>query len=104
LPDEWVKHVADEFSLYAANRQLTKVDRVAVIKEQLRTDANSAPSPLVWNEMFDFPNAIVMRCEHQPFHGKATRVSRVFVKRDGQWLMAVSFQTSRQDAPVKTIE
>ncbi len=40
-----------------------------------------------------------MRCEHQPFHGKATRVSRVFTKRNGQWLMAVSFQTSRQDAP-----
>ena len=103
LPDEWVKHVADEFSLYAATRQLTKADRVAVIKEQLRSNANSAPSPLVWNEMIDFPNAIVMRCEHQPFHGKATRVSRVFVKRDGQWLMAFRFQTSRQDAPVKTI-
>ena len=53
--------------------------------------------------MLCFPNAIVMRCEHQPFHGKATRVSRVFTKRNGQWLMAVSFQTSRQDAAVKTI-
>ena len=103
LPDEWVKYVADEFSLYAATRQHTKAGRVAVIKEQLRSNANSAPSPLVWNEMIGFPNAIVMRCEHQPFHGKATRVSRVFVKRGGQWLMAVSFQTSRQDAPVKTI-
>jgi len=44
-----------------------------------------------------------MTCEHQPFHGKAARVSRVFVKRAGQWLMAVSFQTTRQDAAVKTI-
>jgi hypothetical protein len=103
LPDEWVKYVADEFSLYAATRQHTKAGRVAAIREQVRSNANSAPSPLVWNEMIDFPNAIVMRCEHQPFHGKATRVSRVFVKRGGQWLMAVSFQTSRQDAPVKTI-
>jgi len=103
LPEEWVKYVADEFSLYAATRQHTKTGRVAVIEEQRRTNANSAPSPLVWNEMIGFPNAIVMRCEHQPFHGKATRVSRVFTKRNGQWLMAVSFQTSRQDAPVKTI-
>jgi hypothetical protein len=46
---------------------------------------------------------MVMMCEHQPFHGKAARVSRVFVKRDGRWLMAISFQTTRQDAPVKTI-
>jgi hypothetical protein len=104
LPEEWVKYVADEFSLYAATRQHTKAGRVAVIQEQLRTDANSAPSPLVWAEMIGFPSAIVMRCEHQPFHGKATRVSRAFVKRDGQWLMAVSFQTSRQDAPVQTID
>jgi hypothetical protein len=103
LPEEWVKYVADEFSLYAATRQHTQAGRVAVIDEQRKTNANSAPSPLVWNEMIDFPNAIVMRCEHQPFHGKATRVSRVFTKRNGQWLMAVSFQTSRQDAPVKTI-
>jgi hypothetical protein len=103
LPDEWVKYVADEFSLYAATRQHTKAGRVAVIAEQQKANANSAPSPLMWNEMICFPNAIVMRCEHQPFHGKATRVSRVFTKRNGQWLMAVSFQTSRQDAPVKTI-
>jgi hypothetical protein len=103
LPEEWVKYVADEFSLYAATRQHTKEGRVAVIEEQRKTNPNSAPSPLVWNEMICFPNAIVMRCEHQPFHGKATRVSRVFTKRNGQWLMAVSFQTSRQDAPVKTI-
>ncbi len=103
LPEEWVKYVADEFSLYAATRQHSKAGRVAVIREQQRSNANSAPSPLVWNEMIDFPDAIVMRCEHQPFHGKATRVSRVFVKRNGQWLMAVSFQTSRQDAAIKTI-
>ena len=44
-----------------------------------------------------------MACEHQPFHGKAARVSRVFIKRDGRWLMAMSFQTTRQDAEVKTI-
>jgi hypothetical protein len=44
-----------------------------------------------------------MRCEHQPFHGKAARVSRVFVKRGGQWLMAVSYQTPRQEAEVKTL-
>jgi hypothetical protein len=45
---------------------------------------------------------MVMACEHQPFHGRAHRVNRVFVKRDEKWLMAVSFQTTRQDAPVKT--
>lgn len=76
---------------------------VTVLAEQKRSNTNSAPSPLVSARLFGFPDAMVMACEHQPFHGKTARVSRVFVKRDGQWLMAVSFQTPRQDAPVKTI-
>jgi hypothetical protein len=101
--ETWARHVADEFLVVGAARRHTKADRKAVIEEQKRTDANSAPSPLVSARLFGFPDAMVMTCEHQPFHGKAARVSRVFVKRDGQWLMAVSFQTTRQDAPIKTI-
>jgi hypothetical protein len=101
--DEWARHVADEFMVVGAARRHRKADRKAVIEEQRRTNANSASAPLVWAELFDFPHAIVMRCEHQPFHGKASRLSRVFAKRGGQWLMAVSYQTARQDAAVKTI-
>jgi hypothetical protein len=102
-PEEWARHVADEFMVVGAARRHSKADRQAVIEEQQRSNANSAPAPLVWAELIDFPDTIVMRCEHQPFHGKAARVSRVFVKRGGQWLMAVSYQTTRQDAAVKTI-
>ena len=102
-PDEWARHVADEFTVTGAARRHSKADRYAVIAEQKRTNANSAPAPLVSARLFDFKDAIVMRCQHQPFHGKANQVSRVFIKRDGRWLMAVSFQTTQQDAPVKTI-
>jgi hypothetical protein len=102
-PDEWARHVADEFMVVGAARRHGKAERKAVIAEQQKNGANSAPAPLVWAELFDFAGAIVMRCEHQPFHGKAARVSRVFVKRGGRWLMAASYQTTRQDAAVKTI-
>lgn len=102
-PDVWASHVADEFMVVGAARSHSKADRWAVVAEQRRTGANSAPPPLVTARLFGFPNAIVMCCEHQPFHGKENRVSRVFVKRDGKWLMAVSFQTTQQDAAVKTI-
>ncbi len=102
-PEVWASHVADEFMVVGAARRHSKADRKAVVAEQKRTDANSAPAPLVSARLFGFPDAMVMSCEHQPFHGKAHRVSRVFVKRDGQWLMAVSFQTTRQDAAVKSI-
>ena len=99
----WARHVADEFMVIGPTRRHSKTDRKAVIAEQKRSNTHSAPSPLVSARLFGFADAMVMTCEHQPFHGKAARVSRVFVKRDGKWLMAVSFQTTRQDAAVKTI-
>jgi hypothetical protein len=102
-PEVWAQHVADEFMVVGAARRHSKADRKAVIAEQQRTGAHSAPAPLVSARLFGFKDAMVMTCEHQPFHGKAARVSRVFVKRGGRWLMAVSFQTTRQDAEVKTI-
>jgi hypothetical protein len=102
-PEIWAQHVADEFLVVGAARRHSKADRKAVIEEQKRTNANSAPAPLVSARLFGFKDAMVMACEHQPFHGKAARVSRVFVKRGGRWLMAVSFQTTRQDAEIKTI-
>ena len=102
-PEIWAQHVADEFMVVSAARRHSKADRKAVIEEQRRTGANSAPAPLVSARLFGFKDALVMTCEHQPFHGKAARVSRVFTKRDGRWLMAVSFETTRQDAEVKTI-
>ena len=100
-PEVWAAHVADEFTVVGAARRHGKADRKAVIEGQRRSNANSAPAPLTWAELIDFPDVIIMRCEHQPFHGKAARVSRVFVKRDGQWLMAVSYQTTRQDVAVE---
>jgi hypothetical protein len=102
-PDEWARHVADEFIVAGAARRHTKSDRYNVIAEQRRSNANSAPAPLVSARLDRFGDAMLMRCEHQPFHGKAARVSRLFVRRDGLWQMAVSFQTTRADAPVVTI-
>jgi hypothetical protein len=49
--------------------------------------------------MYEFGDAIVMLCQHQPHSGKPTRVSRVWMKRNGEWQMAVSYQTTMQDAP-----
>jgi len=100
----WAQHVADEFLVVGQTRRHTKSERKAVIEEQKRTDANSAPPPLVSARMHGFNNTMVMTCEHQPFHGKAAQVTRIFVKRGGQWLMALSFQTTRQDTLVKTIK
>ena len=101
--EKWARHVADEFVVVGAARRHRKADRKAVLEEQKRTNANSAPSPLVSAQLFGFKDVMVMTCQHQPFTGKAAQVSRVFVKRGGAWLMAVSYQTTEQNAAVKSI-
>jgi len=102
--ETWANHVADEFLVLGPTRRHTKADRKAVLEEQKRKDTPSAPSPLIWAKLHGVNDAIVMRCQHQPFHGKAAQVSRLFIKRDGRWLMAASAQTTEQDAPIKTID
>jgi hypothetical protein len=102
--ETWANHVADEFLVLGPTRRHTKSDRKAVLEDQKRKDTPSAPSPLVWAKLHGVKDAIVMRCQHQPFHGKAAQVSRLFIKRDGHWLMSASAQTTEQDAAIKTID
>jgi hypothetical protein len=52
--------------------------------------------------MFDFGEAVVMTCLHQPYSGKPVHVSRLWIKRDGHWIMSISYQTTIQAAPAKT--
>jgi len=95
---EWARHVADEFVVISSgsDKPVYKADRMAALDRQKKTNSPSAPVPLVSAEMFDFSNAIVMLCNHKRDEGKPTRVSRVWIKRDGKWQMAYSFQTTVQ--------
>jgi hypothetical protein len=99
----WAPHIADEFAMLNSSndRPFTKADRIAILNKQKQSGVGSAPAPLVSAEMFDFGDAIVMVCLHQPYKGKPIHVSRLWIKRDGQWIMAISYQTSIQAAPAK---
>jgi hypothetical protein len=100
----WASHVADEFVMVSSSNShpFTKADRMATLNLQKQTGVGSAPSPLVSAQMFDFGDAVVMNCLHQPRTGKPVRVSRVWIKRDGQWVMSISYQTTILAAPAKT--
>jgi len=100
----WAPHIADEFVMLSSNNDhpLSKVDRIAVLNLQKETGRGSAPSPLVSAQMFDFGDAVVMTCLHQPFTGKPVHVSRLWVKKNGQWVMSISYQTTIQAAPAKS--
>jgi hypothetical protein len=99
----WAPHIADEFIQISSNSDhpITKSGRMATLDKQKQLGVGSAPAPLVSAKMFDFGDAVVMTCLHQPHAGKAIHVSRLWIKRDGQWVMAISFQTTIQVSDAK---
>lgn len=92
----WAPHIADEFTLTNSNNDhvMTKADRMAVLDKQKQGGAGSAPSPLVRAKMYDFPGVIVMTAQHRSESHKPTQVTRVWIKRDGRWQIAISQQTT----------
>jgi hypothetical protein len=99
----WSPHIAEEFTMLgsANDHPLTKADRIATLNLQKQTGRGSAPAPLVSAQMFDFGDAIVMTCLHQPYVGKPVHVSRLWIKREGHWIMSISYQTTIQAAAAK---
>jgi hypothetical protein len=100
----WSPHIAEEFAMLgsANDHPLTKADRIATLNLQKQTGRGSAPAPLVSAQMFDFGDSVIMTCLHQPYTGKPVHVSRLWIKRDGKWVMSISFQTTIQAAAAKT--
>jgi hypothetical protein len=100
----WSPHIAEEFAMLGSTNDhpLTKADRIATLNLQKQTGRGSAPAPLVSAQMFDFGDSVIMTCLHQPYTGKPVHVSRLWIKRDGKWVMSISFQTTIQAAPAKT--
>ena len=99
----WSSHIAEDFVMLGSSNDhpLTKTDRIATLNLQKQTGFGSAPAPLVSAQMFDFGDAVVMTSQHQPFTGKPVHVSRLWIKRNGQWIMSISYQTTMLAAPAK---
>ncbi len=99
----WAPHIADEFVQISSNSDhpITKSGRMATLDKQKQLGVGSAPSPLVSAKMFDFGDSVVMTCLHQPYTGKPVHVSRLWIKRDGRWVMVISFQTTIQAGDAK---
>jgi hypothetical protein len=99
----WAPHIAEEFVQISSNSDhpISKSGRMETLNKQKQSEVGSAPSPLVSAKMFDFGDAVIMTCLHQPYSGKPVHVSRLWIKRDGQWVMAISYQTTIQAAAAK---
>ena len=100
----WAPHIADEFAMLSSanDHPLSKADRIATLNLQKQTGRGTAPAPLVSAQMFDFGDSVIMTCVHQPYTGKPVHVTRLWIRRQGRWIMSISFQTTIQAAPAKT--
>ena len=98
--DAWAPHIAEEFVQISSNSDhvISKAERIETLNKQKASGVGSAPAPLVSAKMFDFGDAVIMTCLHQPYSGKPIHVSRLWIKRDGKWIMSISYQTTIQAA------
>lgn len=93
---EWAKHIADEFALYGSGRApVAKSGRIAAIERQKDSNAAVAVGEIQAMRLAVYGDGAAMITtetapdnSHPPY-----RAARVWVKRNGQWLMAISAHT-----------
>lgn len=88
--------VAEEFVAASSNSNKVYDKRGRMEDFDHSKMAGVAPTPLSSARMFDFSDAVLMTSLHKPERGKPLHVTRIWVKRNGNWVEAVSYQTSIQ--------
>lgn len=94
---EWVRHIADEFVVYRTGQQPTdKALRVDFINRQQAINGETFVAEVEWMKLWVLGDAAVMRADHvMPGDRRPPyRATRVWVRRDGRWQMALSQQTT----------
>jgi Domain of unknown function (DUF4440) len=98
-PDEWQHHVADEFVVTRTRQHPTdKAARMAFMATQRAINAETFVAEVVTLRFWVLGDAAVMRADHaMPGNRRPPyRATRLWVKRNGHWQMAVSQQTTIQ--------
>jgi len=98
-PAEWQKHVADEFVVTRTRQHPTdKAARMAFMETQRAINAETFVAEVVALKFWVLGDAAVMRADHaMPGNRRPPyRATRLWVKRDGRWQMAISQQTTIQ--------
>lgn len=93
---EWGKRVADEFVVYRSGRApIAKSERIAAINRQNEAGAAVTVGEVQTMRLAAYGDGAVMIASHAvPDNSRPPyRATRVFVRRNGQWQMAVSVHT-----------
>jgi hypothetical protein len=99
----WASHIASEFTMLGSTNDhpLTKADRIATLNLQKQTGRGALPPPVIAVQTYEFGDSIVMTSLHQPYTGKPVRVTRLWIRRDGKWIMTISYQTTVEASAAK---
>lgn len=95
--DSWVKLVTDDFVVFRTRAApIPKAERIPVIRRQKEAGAVTAIGRILSMNVWAYADAAVMTAYQEPASGNGPqyRVTRLFVKRDGRWQMALSQQTT----------
>jgi hypothetical protein len=95
----WGMYVADEFEAANSNSNQTLTKRGRMEDLQRSKMAGYTPMPAVEMRVLDFGTAAILISKHQPEHAQPVHITRVWIKRGGHWMEAVSYQTRIQGAP-----
>jgi hypothetical protein len=93
---EWGKHIADEFVLYGSDRApIAKSGRIATINRQKENNTPVTVGEVQAMRLSVYDDGAAMIATHAlPDNSRPPyQAARVWVKRGGQWLMAISVQT-----------
>ncbi len=96
--EAWVRFIADEFVVYRTGQHpTTREERAGHLREQAAINAEIHVAEVEAMTLWMFGDAAVMRADHvMPGNRRPPyRATRVFVRRDGRWQMAISQQTTR---------
>jgi hypothetical protein len=86
----WAKHVADEFVAYASSRApLARASRIAAIEDPNHGGVGEVQTM----RLAVYGDGAVMTATESSDPHPPYRAARIFVKRDGRWLMAATAQT-----------
>jgi Domain of unknown function (DUF4440) len=89
----WAKHVADEFVSYASSHApLARGSRIAAIEDR-NDDGGVRVGEVKTMRLAVYGDGAVMVATESNGLQPAYRAARVFVKRDGRWLMEAAAQT-----------
>jgi len=94
--NEWGKHVADEFVVYGSGRApIAKSDRITTIERQKTSDATIAVGEVRTMRLSVYGDGgLMITTDAMPDNSRPPYcAARVWVRRNGQWLMVMSAHT-----------